>query len=218
MLGMQPLQVDAGFGCIGDLGQHRLRIAQARRHAVELAELDRNGPAAAGVARIFQNSEIELDLVQGLVVDRVGKVAGRRQLEVRTRKPPIVGAQHLVDGGLRLAREAHVGHPDRIAARGIEGGERREVLRVCIPGKRRVLQLGADARNDWRRFRRRRGGVGRRRGLRFGRGLGGIVRGWGCVGGIGAARVRVGLGGGVVLRVSRRKRQTAAQKDETSPS
>ena len=99
MLGMQPLQVDAGFGCIGDLGQHRLRIAQARRHAVELAELDRNGPAAAGVARIFQNSEIKLDLVQGLVIDRVGKVAGRRQLEVRTRKPPVVGAQHLVDGG-----------------------------------------------------------------------------------------------------------------------
>ena len=61
-------------------------------------------------------------------------------------------------------------------------------------------------------------GIGGRRGLRFGRGLRGIVGGGGGVGGIGAARVRVGFGGGVVLRVSRRKRQTAAQKDETSPS
>jgi len=48
----------------GDLGHHRLRIAECRRHPVELAQLGRVGPAAAREAGIFQDGEVELDLVR----------------------------------------------------------------------------------------------------------------------------------------------------------
>ena len=57
--------------------------------------------AAARKARIFEDGEVEFDLVGGLRLDIGRKILGRRKLESVGRETPIVGLLDLGDDGLR---------------------------------------------------------------------------------------------------------------------
>ena len=81
MLRMQRLEIGVGVGQNGDLGEHDLRVAYGRLQVEDLAEACRIRAAAAGVARIFQDGELKLDLGDSLLVGAVRQCAGRRKLE-----------------------------------------------------------------------------------------------------------------------------------------
>jgi hypothetical protein len=94
-----------------DLGHDDPRILEVRLQVEQRAELCRIGASAAGKARIFENGEVELDLGDSLCLERRRQAPRGRQLERRGGQAPIIGFANLVDGGLRLGREPHGGHP-----------------------------------------------------------------------------------------------------------
>jgi hypothetical protein len=236
VLWMQRLKIDIGLGRIGDLGQYDLRIVEGRPH-VDILELVGIGPAATRVTRVFQDREIKLDLTQSLLIHRIRKIAGRRQIESGARKPPIIGLSDFIDGGLRLAREAHIRHPHWLTASVVEGFKRCEILGGGVRPERGIGKLGADG-SDHRRGRGRdgnglnRGGgrlargrltgivgrSGRRRGRIGGSQCGGIRACGLLVDGGGAAGVRVvGLCcGGRALRENRRADHSPEQENRSS--
>ena len=147
VLRMERAKIGIGRFGFGDFGQHRLRIAQSRRDAEQLVELGGLGPSAAGVARIFQDGEIKLDLVRRGVVGRFRQVASRRQLEGRARQAPIVGSQHLVDRRERASR--------RIPCRSSRALRRGCCRRLRAPQGRRTMR-SCGVRRAWRGCWRRR--------------------------------------------------------------
>ncbi len=104
--------------------------SRRRRLLVEVAaHLRRLEPAAAGVARVLQDGEAELDLGIGKRRRRADRRGRGRQLEGLGLEPPVVGLGDLRHGVARAGRKAVGRHPDRRGSFAIERHGRGTVRR-----------------------------------------------------------------------------------------
>ncbi len=164
--GMQRAQVVARRVGSGHGIEHGLGLAQCRLHVEVLAERGRVEPAAAGMARILEDGEAELDLGGGEHGCRRLALRQLRQLEGARGEAPVVGLGDLGHGMARPGREAVLGDPQEgCLARCIVGRERGAVgaLDVAARGLGELATYLCEQRVDRRRWRRL-GYGGRRRG------------------------------------------------------
>ena len=127
VLRMQRLEITAGVGRNGDLGEHDLRVAYGRIEVEDIAEARRIDAAAAGEAGIFQNGELKLDLGDSLIVNRLGQDSGGGSWKAEADRPQSSALPISSMVACALA-ENPVGDPHRrSAAAGVEGIERGEI-------------------------------------------------------------------------------------------
>ena len=216
VFGMQRAEIGFGRGCRADVVQHGLGIAKVGLLVDQDADPARRQAAAAGKARIFENGEVELDLVRGLRLGARRKIRRRGQIEGVCRQPPIVGVLDLGDDGLRPRREAHAGNPERRAgARGIERLQRGEVVRRRTFADCGIIEPCADGYHDGVGRGNRGCGLGARCRSGIGR-RGAPVRGRSGVrvgSRLGARRHRRRVGCALLLRCTQRRGRGAWRGD-----
>ena len=111
VLGMQSAQIATRRLQPGHRLKHNFGIAQGQLLIEVAADLQRLKTAAAGIARIFQNGEIELELGKCLRVRRPRQRGREWQFESRHIKTPLARFLDLEQSGLSLRREAHIRDP-----------------------------------------------------------------------------------------------------------
>jgi hypothetical protein len=87
LLGIKTAQINIWRSSGADLVQHGLGAAKVRLLVEEVADPERRQAPAAGKTRILQNSEIELDLVRGLLVEIGRKLAEKPMPVIQSGEP-----------------------------------------------------------------------------------------------------------------------------------